>query len=272
MGILDRAGLFSRGPKRRPRGGTAYRDAFIPPDPTPAQGAPPPSPAEAFTTAGVLPPRPLVWVGTAASGAAIWSSPVANGAGQKLCAELRAVAAATRTWPVLTGAAPVPTSWSLSQSMSPADVTVPDAGPLLADALSAAPTPELGWRTRLEPTQDTPIEADLAAGYLSLVCDVEAWQVPLAVGFDGIGGWSASEHAAVLRQWSHRYQAQLVALTDASVGVWVGRPPRSHEAAMAAAEEIYAYCPDVVTHGVGTLWALATTLAVSDAWSLRWTR
>jgi len=229
------------------------------------------SPADAIGAADVAPPRPLVWVGTAASGASVWSSPMANGAGQKVWDELADVAATTGAWPVLTGPAPVPTSWSLAAGHAIVDVVVPDAEALLEAALAVAPPVAPGFKSRLEPTSQAVVEADVAAGYLALVTGTDGWQLPVAVGFDGVGGWSATEHAAVLRYWSRRYQAELVALTDAGVGLRVNRPPRTHEAAMAAAEEIYTYCPDVVHHGVGSMWALATTIAVSPAWSLRWT-
>jgi hypothetical protein len=249
----------------------------VPPDPPAAPGQPPPSPAELLAEAGVAPPRPLVWVGHASSSADVWSSPVANGVGMALWSELVEAAGSSRCWPVLTGGTPVPTSWSLTPDAGVGRTLLdaehlPDAAALLDAAWSAAPDPPQGLRTRLEPTSEPTVEAALSAGYVALVTGVTGWQVPLTVGVDGLGGWDAFEHASVLRRWSERYKTQLVALTDTSVGVRVGRPPRTHEDAMAAAREIYAYCPDVVTHGLGSLWALATTVAVSGAWSLRWQR
>ena len=269
MGLFDRVTRQSS-PRRRPKGGTSSRDAYVPPVPPRAPGDEPPSPADALAAAGVAPPRPLVWVGTAASGSAVWSSPVANGAGQRLWAELREGSDATRTWPVLCGSTPVPASWGLDRSRHPDEVDIPDAGPLLEVSPATRRTPEEGFRTRLEPTEHAVVEADLASGYLALVTSVQGWQLPVAVGFDGVGGWTSAEHAAVLLRWQQRYRAELVSLTDSGVGVRVGRPPTSHEAAMLAARDIYAYCPDVVDRGLGSMWALATTMAVSSAWSLRW--
>ncbi len=270
MGRGNRVSRFFQAPARRPKGGRAAKDAYVPPAPAPAAGAAPPSPADAFASRKVAPPRPLVWVGTAASGAAVWSSPVANGAGQRIWSELHDVAHHAGAWPVLTGSAPLPESWHLSQGHDPDEVVTPDVEPLLTTALELLPTPELGFRTRLEPSPEATVETDLAAGYLALVTGVEGWQVPVAIGFGGVGGWSATEHSAVLRRWSQQYQADLVALTDTALGLRVRRPPVRHDEAMAAAEQIYAYCPDVVEHGVGSMWALATTIAVSPAWSLRW--
>ncbi len=200
----------------------------------------------------------------------VWSSPMANSAGQAVWAELQGVAGTTGAWPVLTGPTPVPGSWQLAAGRSADDMVVPDAEPLLTAALAVAPAAEPGFKSRLEPTSEAVVEADVSAGYLAVVAGTDGWQLPVAVGFDGVGGWSAVEHAAVLRYWSRRYQADLVALTESGIGLRINRPPRTHEAALAAAEEIYAYCPDVVTRGVGSMWALATTIAVSPAWSLRW--
>lgn len=271
MGIFDRVTRFTQSPGRRPKGGTSLRDAYVPPEPSPAPGQPPPSPADAFAAAKVAPPRPLVWVGTATSGSQVWSSPLAGGVGLRLWSDLRAVATEVATWPVLTGESPIPTSWHLDTAHRLQDVAqLPDAEALLAAALERAPEPPEGLRTRLEPSAEATVEADLAAGYLALVTDTQNWQVPISVGFDGVGGWAAVEHASILRHWSARYKAEVVALTQSSVGLRIGRPPASHEAAYATAQEIYAYCPDVVEHGLGSMWALATTVAVSPAWSLRW--
>lgn len=254
----------------------------MPPDPVAAPGEAPPSPGDRLSAAGVAPPRPLVWVGPAASGADVWSSPVANGVGMSLWTDLVNKADAAESWPVLTGARPVPMTWTMTPASSPAvegmppgdrmrdSEALPDAAALLEAAWAAAPDPPEGLRTRLEPSAEPMVEAALSAGYLALITSVTGWQVPLAVGVVGLGGWDAAEHAAVLQHWSSRYQARLVALTDDSVGLHVGRPPRTHESAMAAAREIYAYCPHVVLHGLGSLWALATTMAVSETWSLRW--
>lgn len=270
MGLFGKASRFARGPRRRPKGGTSSRDAYVPPVPPAAPGQPPPSPADTLSDAGVAPPRPLVWVGATAAGTQIWTSPVANGAGQSMWSELRDAAGTTRVWPVLTGSSPVPTAWKISDAARPDKVVIPDAQPLLQAALDTHGPAEQGIRTRLEPTGRAVVEADLSAGYIALLNDVEGWQVPVAVGYDGVGGWSATEHAAVLRHFSLRYKADLVALTDSGLGLWVRRPPSTHEAAMEAAEDIYAYCPDVVHRGVGSMWALATTIVVSGAWSLRW--
>jgi hypothetical protein len=195
---------------------------------------------------------------------------VANGVGLSLWTDLVQTAGSAQVWPVLTGPRAVPETWTMATAQARDDVLVPNADALLDAAWAAAPEAPEGLRTRLEPSAEPMVEAALSAGYLALVTGVTGWQVPLAVGVEGLGGWDAAEHAAVLGHWATNYQARLVALTDDSVGLHVGRPPRTHEAAMAAAREIYAYCPAVVLHGLGSLWALATTMAVSETWSLRW--
>lgn len=213
-----------------------------------------------------------MWVGRTAAGADVWSSPVANGVGMSLWADLVDAAGSTQAWPLLTGATPIPGTWTMAPAGAPDDAALPEAEALLDAAWEAAPDAPEGLRTRLEPSAEPVVEAALSAGYLAIVTGVTGWQVPLAVGVDGLGGWDATEHAAVLQHWSTRYQARLVSLTDDSVGLHVGRPPHTHSSALDAAREIYAYCPDVVLHGLGSLWALATTMAVSETWSLRWER
>jgi hypothetical protein len=213
-----------------------------------------------------------VWVGSAASGASVWSAPVANGAGLDLWRDLRAAADRAGAWPVLTGATPLPPAWHLTGATAPPSLQPPAEGAraLLAAALDRAGSPELGMRTRLEPAAEAVIEPALAAGYLALVTGVTGWQVPQAVGIEGVGGWSASQHTAVLASWHLRFGAELVAFTPDTVGLLVPRPPRTHEDALAVAQELYGYCPDVVTHGLRSLWGVATTMAVSPAWVLRW--
>jgi hypothetical protein len=191
--------------------------------------------------------------------------------GLELWRDLRAAADPAGAWPVLTGAAPLPAAWDLGAAAALSPLPPDEHGrALLAAALEASETPEQGLRTRLEPAPEGVIEPALAAGYLALVTGVTGWQVPQAVGIEGVGGWSASEHSAVLASWQVRFGAELVALTADTVGLLVTRPPRTHEDAFAVAEELYAYCPDVVTHGLRSLWGVATTMAVSPAWVLRW--
>jgi hypothetical protein len=266
---MPRLRLPFTGPGRRPKGGRADAKATTPPAPQQAGGQPPESPADAFSQRKVSPPRPLVWVGTGSSGSAVWSSPVADRAGQQMWSELSSVASEARCWPVLTGGAPLPSTWRLADALPP-DTALPEPDGLLRRRAQSLPTAPEGFRTRLEPSPVAVVETDLTPGYLALVSDAMGWQVPLAVGLTGLGDWSASEHAAVLRHWSERYRARLVALTDTSVGLWVERPPTTHDDALVAAAEIYAYCPDAVLRGVRSMWALATTVAVSSVWSLRW--
>jgi hypothetical protein len=270
VGLTARFAAWRDRPVKRPRGGTSRPDSYLPPEPVPAPGEAPASPASRFSDAGVAPPRPLVWVGTAASGAAVWSSPIGNSVGQRMWRELRAAAEVAGAWPVLSGPAPLPGTWRLAEGRSAGAVEVPDGRGLLESARATAAPAEPGLRTRLEPTADAVVETDLAAGYLALVEGVVGWQVPLTVGFSEVGGWSPLEHSAVLRHLADRYGAELVALTGNGMGLAVARPPRTSEEAYAAAEELYAYCPAIVTQGVRTLWGLATTMVVSSAWSLRW--
>ncbi len=88
------------------------------------------------------------------------------------------------------------------------------------------------------------------------------------------GGWNecpAPEyHVAALRSWRDRYGAEIVALSRDVMGLRVQRRPETRDEALALAREIFAYCPDIVLQGTGTLSALAATLMVSDLWEFWW--
>lgn len=271
MGMLERMMGKPRVTKR-PRGGGGGRDAYVPADPEPAPGTPPDSPADRFKAAGVPPPRPLVWVGEAATGGPIWSTPVANGVGLALWRELRAAWKQTRLYPVLTGDDPVPATWRLDALTEDSNAAGPDHTPDGAALLAAADLPpaDVSLRTRLEPATEPMIEADLAGGYLALVPLNESWQLPIAVGLQGLGDWSARQHASVLRLWSERFVSEPVSLTSGGIDLLVDRPPVDSDAAYELAERLYAYCPDLVTRGTRTLWRTATTIAPSPAWAFRW--
>lgn len=88
------------------------------------------------------------------------------------------------------------------------------------------------------------------------------------------GGWNecpAPEyHVAALRSWRERYGAELVGLSRDVMGLRVQRRPATRDEALSLAREIFAYCPDSVLQGGGTLSALAASLMVSDLWELWW--
>ncbi len=88
------------------------------------------------------------------------------------------------------------------------------------------------------------------------------------------GGWNACPPAeyqcAALRRWQERYGAELVGIDRDTINLRVKRRPKDRAEALALAHECYAYCPDTVDQGVGTIEALAATLLASDWWFFWW--
>ena len=80
----------------------------------------------------------------------------------------------------------------------------------------------------------------------------------------------AAWHVAAFRSWQDRYGAVPVVIRRDIIEFKVARRPATREEALALAAEMYAYCPDIVDQGVGTVPALAATLMVSDWWYFWW--
>lgn len=90
---------------------------------------------------------------------------------------------------------------------------------------------------------------------------------------DGLDGdinrpWRGCDVSAVLRSWEDRFGAVLIPLGLASLTLHVDAPPTG-ENATRAAHEWYAFCPDSIDQGVGSMEAL--TEAVHDhTWWFWW--
>ncbi|QSB05418.1 DUF4253 domain-containing protein [Natronoglycomyces albus] len=132
-----------------------------------------------------------------------------------------------------------------------------------------------------EPARGVPIlprrgDSDFATpradGLLGLVRADYGWQIPGLLPWKGSTNWElyGAEHCAVLRHWTHKYDVELMAMTFDVMELYVANPPEPNEA-IAVAEEIYAYCPDLLDSGVPTLDDLAEHMAQSRAWYFRWT-
>ncbi|GAA3035096.1 hypothetical protein GCM10020229_53160 [Kitasatospora albolonga] len=141
-----------------------------------------------------------------------------------------------------------------------------DAGALLESyvALAAAEPIELPWPPVERPPHsrvpDRPLWlllAPAAAGHeLPILLD------PLVTGFTDFDDWSipAHAHAAVLRDWHRRFGAEVHYAAGSTLELEVARPPADRTAALRAAHELQAYCPDVDQECEGTVtgrrWAL----------------
>jgi len=107
--------------------------------------------------------------------------------------------------------------------------------------------------------------------WIAVVHVEHPWEAAAAIGF---GAWNAcptpEEHVGVMRYWSERWGAEPVGIAADTVEMLVARPPTSRDAALALAEEQFAYCEDIVTQGVGTVEALAATLVDGRTWFFWW--
>jgi hypothetical protein len=91
--------------------------------------------------------------------------------------------------------------------------------------------------------------------------------------YDG-GDWNACPppeyHVAALRSWHNAFGADLVGINRHTMNLRAAGRPTTREAAAKLARQQYAYCPDIVDQGVGTVSALAATLMTSEWWYLWW--
>lgn len=180
----------------------------------------------------------------------------------------------TSLWPVLVA----DDFWERfdDQTLEP-DTDRGAGGPWLADRLAQH---ELFASLPRRPGPDwQPVGAGIgpAAGLVEraeevvLVRAAAPWLVPGAIGWDGAVNSEVMgpEHATVLRRWAAAYGAELVGLGSDTMTLHVATPPADRQAALRAATEAAAYCPDAVLQGAGTLDALAEALT-APAWFFWW--
>ncbi|HEY6225717.1 MAG TPA: DUF4253 domain-containing protein [Verrucomicrobiae bacterium] len=89
-----------------------------------------------------------------------------------------------------------------------------------------------------------------------------------------LGGWNecpdAPVHVALWKKWQHQYGAEILCVTGDIIEATVARPPTEKEECYKLAREQYLYCSDIVTQGVGTIDALASTLRAGKSWYFWW--
>ena len=107
---------------------------------------------------------------------------------------------------------------------------------------------------------------------LALIEAGHGWEVPARLAWSGAANYdlSGAQHLAVLRRWGQRYGAELLTVGFDTIELLVDRPPAAKDDALAVAREQFAYCPDIVWQGVGTIGALAATQVRSRLWYFWW--
>jgi len=76
--------------------------------------------------------------------------------------------------------------------------------------------------------------------------------------------------STVLRSWELRFDAYVVGTGTDTLMLAVGRPPRDLRSATAIAAEHFAFCPDNIQQGVGTIREYAETLVGEWVWPFWW--
>jgi hypothetical protein len=99
----------------------------------------------------------------------------------------------------------------------------------------------------------------------------EGWQVPAFLRWRA--QWWPHDlalHAAALRSWQERYQAELVTLGTQTMHLRVGKPPTTRRAALQLAREHFYYCQDVIPNRVDSLDEVAAWLIRGRVWYFVW--
>jgi hypothetical protein len=112
-------------------------------------------------------------------------------------------------------------------------------------------------------------DPDLTAPRLALSPNRRSADAPADIGWSGAVNHEndTARHSAVLRSWEERFGARLVAVGTATLHLSVAAPPVDPEHALHVAAEHFAFCPDNVWQGAGSLTRYADTLVDRTSWS-----
>ena len=147
-----------------------------------------------------------------------------------------------------------------------------DTEQLLQDKAAEAGEPPRG--VPILPTRgDSDFAVPKTDGLLGLVEAEYSWEIPALLPWKGSTDWElyGAEHASILKRWHERNEVELVSMTWDIMELYVPSPPSNDEDVLADAQEVYAYCPDLLAAGVPTLDDLAVHMVRSRAWYFRWT-
>lgn len=115
--------------------------------------------------------------------------------------------------------------------------------------------------------------AELLAGRpLGLVPAGRGADAPTALGWQGArhhNPWTAPL-SAVLRSWEDRFGARLVGIGFNTLDLTVAAPPVTTRHALHVAAEHWAFCPEVIVQGPGSLEGHAEQITGARMWSFFW--
>ncbi|WP_416902450.1 DUF4253 domain-containing protein [Micromonospora echinospora] len=138
------------------------------------------------------------------------------------------------------------------------------------------------WPGPAEPGQPEGSPGDFADEYVAFLADGQTrlGLVPAARSADTltVTGWTgptnftndSGEIAAVVRSWEERFGARVIGLGFDTLHLSVAAPPTSPEHALRVAAEHFAFCPDNIRQGSGTLAAYAEQIRGMNCWAFWW--
>jgi hypothetical protein len=142
------------------------------------------------------------------------------------------------------------------------------------EASAAYCAPELDWW----PVNPNPINS-LSVFSTEPDCEVtltvlpaaESWMAPCYLRIAYYNDYPEPEvHAALFKYWNEKYGATVACIVNSMIEFTVTRPPRTRYEAMVLAKQHFAYCPDRVDQGTGSVEALAASLLNSSVWFFWW--
>lgn len=109
-------------------------------------------------------------------------------------------------------------------------------------------------------------------GHLGLVALNRPADILDAVGWAGAVNYDGDplDMSTVLRSWEIRFDAYVVGMGTDTLTLAVGRPPRDLSSATAIAAEHFAFCPDNIQQGAGTIREYAALLVSQELWPFWW--
>jgi hypothetical protein len=145
-----------------------------------------------------------------------------------------------------------------------------DAHPL--EPFSSNPPPLASPATRFDQRAPGRVLDALGSQRLALVPTTRPADTVAHIGWSGAVNHTddVAGLASVLRSWEDRFGAMVVGMTSDVLVLAVQGPPMTIDDALPIAAEHYAFCPDTVDQGVGTIRALAEELTASIRWRFWW--
>jgi hypothetical protein len=111
-----------------------------------------------------------------------------------------------------------------------------------------------------------------AKGHLGLVAVNRPADILDAVGWMGAANYDADplDMTTVLRSWEVRFDGYVVGMGTDTLTLAVARPPRDLASATAIAAEHFAFCPDNIQQGAGTIREYSPLLVDQELWPFWW--